>query len=228
MEIIQNYLTNNNCYKKGQKIKVEGIMVHSTACPNVPAKTFVKSWNVDKPNGRSVCVHAFLDDKEIYQTLPWDIQGWHAGGNANNKLIGFEICEPKDYSDKKYFESVKAKALELCLFLCQKYNLEAESVTTHCEAYAQRGKAYASNHSDIHHWWKKYHNYSIDDFRKDLNIKLNKEKNKMDFKTGIEALNYLSDKGRITDKDYWEKVLETTRNVEYIFIKWAKDITSKK
>ena len=86
MKIIQNYLTKNNCYIEGQTIKVKGIMVHSTACPGVKAKNFLMSWNMPKPNGNSVCVHAFLDDTGIYQTLPWNYQGWHAGGNANNRI----------------------------------------------------------------------------------------------------------------------------------------------
>ena len=34
MKIIKNYLTNNLCYQKQQYLKkIEGIMVHSTACP---------------------------------------------------------------------------------------------------------------------------------------------------------------------------------------------------
>jgi len=156
--------------------------------------------------------------------LPWNYQGWHAGGNANNELIGFEICEPKDYADKEYFEIVKKKALELCVFLCKQYNLNAELVTTHCEAYSQKGKNYASNHADIHHWWKTYHNYTIENFRADLK-KLLEATTTLELKTGAEALDFLVSKGRISDKSYWEKVLETTRQVEYLFIKWAKDIT---
>ena len=33
IKIQENFLTKNNCYLKGQKIKIKGIMVHSTACP---------------------------------------------------------------------------------------------------------------------------------------------------------------------------------------------------
>ena len=47
---------------------------------------------------------------------------------------------------------------------------------------------------------------------------------KTEFKTGTEALEYLVSGGRITDKEYWLKVLETTRQVECVFIKWAKDV----
>lgn len=224
MKITQTFLTNNNCYKKGQKITVKGIMLHSTACKGVPASNFVKSWNVDKPNGISVCVHAFVDLTGIYQTLPWNYQGWHAGGNANNELIGFEICEPKDYADKEYFKKIKSIALDLCTYLCQEYGLNETNITSHVEGYKKKGKDYASNHSDLDHWWLTYHNYSIDDFRRDLKQRLEKAKNNIEFKTGKEALDYLVAKERITDPEYWSKVLDTTRNTEYLFIKWAKDV----
>lgn len=222
MEIIQNYLTQNNCYKKGQLIGIKGIMLHSTACKGVPASNFLKSWNVDKPNGRSVCVHAFVDTTGIYQTLPWTYQGWHCGGNGNNELVGFEICEPKDYANIEYFKNVKNKALNLCAYLCEVYEINPLDVTSHCEAYKKKGKAYASNHSDLDHWWLKYHNYSMDDFRNELQEKINERKNKN--MTGEEALEFLVKEGRITDQDYWLKALETTRNIEYLFIKWVQDI----
>ena len=224
MKIIQNYPTNNNCYLKGQTIKINGIMVHSTACPGVKASNFLKSWDTAKPNGNSVCVHAFVDDTGIYQTLPWNYQGWHAGGNANNSYIGFEICEPKDYSDKEYFLKVKSEAVKLCVYLCKKFNLAPESILTHCEGYKLKGKTFASNHADIYHWWKKYHNYTMNDFRNEVKKALESEEKKMKFNTGIEALNYLTKKGRITNKEYWQKVLDTTRNTEYLFIKWAQDV----
>ena len=46
----------------------------------------------------------------------------------------------------------------------------------------------------------------------------------MEFKSGSDALGYLAETGRIQDKEYWTKVLETTRQIEYIFIKWAQDV----
>lgn len=226
MEIIQNYLTKNNCYLKGQTITVKGIMVHSTACPGVKASNFLKSWDTPKPNGNSVCVHAFVDDTGIYQTLPWTYQGWHAGGNANNSYIGFEICEPKNYADKEYFEKTKNTAKKLCVYLCQKFSLTPEAILTHCEGYKLKGKAFASNHADIYHWWQKYFNYTMDNFREEVKIELERGKNKMEFKTGTEALTYLVEKGRITDKTYWKKALDTTRNIEYLLIKWANDVAT--
>lgn len=224
MKIIQNFLTNNNCYLTGTPLKPKGIMVHSTACPGAMAKNFLNSWNVPKPHNVNVCVHGFLDNTAFYQTLPWEMKGWHAGGSANSELIGFEICEPSNYSDKEYFNIVRKSAIEVCAFLCKKFNLSPDSITTHCEGYMRYGSSYASNHSDIHHWWKVYHNYTINDFRKDVKKKLDGDDG-MKFDNGNDALNYLVEKGRISEKDYWEKVLVTTNKIEYLFMKWAEDFS---
>ena len=87
-----------------------------------------------------------------------------------------------------------------------------------------KGKTFASNHADIYHWWKNYFNYTMDDFRNEVKKDLESKGKKMKFNTGIEALNYLTEKGRITNKVYWEKVLDTTRNTEYLFVKWTEDV----
>ena len=39
-----------------------------------------------------------------------------------------------------------------------------------------------------------------------------------------EALDYLVDKGRITDKELALKKLDTVRDEKWIFIKWANDV----
>lgn len=150
-------------------------MLHSTACPGVPPENFVKAWNVIRPNGQSVCVHAFIKPGYVFQTLPWNMRAWHCGGTGNNVAIGFEICEPLDYKDKGYFLAVKQTALELCAYLCKTYNINPANVTSHCEAYRNYGKSFASNHSDLDHWWKKYFNYTMDDFRMELYKFMNEE-----------------------------------------------------
>lgn len=179
MEIIKNILTKNACYTRGITIVPTQIMLHSTAVKGAPAKNFLKSWNTAYPNNKAVCVHAFVDPGKAYQTLPWNMRGWHCGGNGNNYAIGFEICEPSDYNDKKYFLEIKKTALELCVYLCKEFNLKAKDVTSHCEACRRYGKAYASNHSDLDHWWKKYFDYTMDDFRDELEDMLEKEEEDM-------------------------------------------------
>jgi len=190
MKLKTLYLTENACYKSGKRMTPKGVMVHSTGANNPNLKRYVgpddgllgvnqygNHWNTDKPGGRSVCVHAFigkLKDGSIatYQTLPWDMVGWHSGSgskgsakNANNNgYIGFEICEDST-NDAAYLKKVYTEAVELVAYLCKKYNLDPLKdgvVICHSEGHA---RGIASNHGDVMHWWPK-HGLSMDTFRK--------------------------------------------------------------
>lgn len=181
-----NYLTENECYKVGAKIKPKGIVVHSVGVGQPNKDVFIKSWNTHRPFGRQVCVHAFLDDKGVTQTLPWDMRCWGCGsgknGSYNNSHIQFEICEPAgnkysggqliDYDAKKnekFFNDCYNNAVDLCVMLCNKFSLTEKDIVCHSEAYKL---GYASNHSDVMHWFPK-HGKSMDTFRNDVKLKLN-------------------------------------------------------
>ena len=186
MNLNKLYLTENACYKAGEKIKVKGIMVHSTGANNPYIKRYVgpndgklgenrygNHWNTMYPGGSEVCVHAFIGKLEnesvaAYQTLPWDYRGWHAGGDANNTHIGFEICED-DLTDGNYFEKVYQEAVELCVYLCKKYGLTEKNIICHSEGADQ---GIASDHADVMHWFPK-HGKSMDTFRADVKKLLN-------------------------------------------------------
>lgn len=181
MNLRKLILTNNACYKAGRTIIPKGIMVHSTGANNPQLQRYVgpddgllgknqysNHWNQDKPDGRQVCVHAFigkLNDGTIatYQTLPWNHRGWHGGGSCNDTHIGFEICED-DLSDKSYFNKVYQEAVELCVSLCKLYSLTEENILCHSEGYKMD---IASNHSDVMHWFPK-HGKSMNTFRTDV------------------------------------------------------------
>lgn len=178
MNLKKLILTENACYKASRTIKPKGIMVHSTGANNPNLKRYIarddgllgvnqynNHWNQDRPDGRQVCVHAFigkLADGSIatYQTLPWNHRGWHAGGKANDTHIGFEICED-DLTNASYFNSVYKEAVDLCVYLCKLYDLTEENIICHSEGYKQ---GIASNHADVMHWFPK-HGKSMDSFR---------------------------------------------------------------
>ena len=188
MNLRKLILTNNACYKAGKTIKPKGIMIHSTGANNSWLKRYVgpddgllgknqynNHWNQDKPGGRQVCVHAFigkLADGSIatYQTLPWNHRGWHAGGDANNTHIGFEICED-GLTDASYFSAVYKEAVELCVHLCKLYGLSEKDIICHSEGYKQ---GIASNHADVMHWFPK-HGKTMDTFRADVKKLLSEE-----------------------------------------------------
>ena len=82
MKIVQAILNKNPCYTANRKITVKGLMLHSVGCPQPKASVFLNSWN--SPAHKNSCVHAFIDgnDGTVYQTLPWNHRGWHAGGEC--------------------------------------------------------------------------------------------------------------------------------------------------
>jgi len=188
MNLRKLLLTNNECYIVGKTLNVKGVMVHSTGANNPTLKRYVgpddgllgynqynNHWNQFRPGGRQVCVHGFigkLQDGSIasYQTLPWDMRGWHGGsgnkGSVNDTHIGFEICED-GLEDGAYFAKVYKEAIELCAYLCKMYNLNpmADGVLIcHSEGY-KRGVA--TNHGDVMHWFPK-HGKSMDTLRDDV------------------------------------------------------------
>jgi len=123
---------------------------------NIGPHPFVSdsSGNCRTCGGRRICCHAFIGKLEngavaTYQTLPWDMRGWHGGGSCNNTHIGFEICED-DRKDPVYLRRVFREAVELCAHLCRLFGLTEKDIVDHAEGY-KRG--IASNHSDVSHWF---------------------------------------------------------------------------
>lgn len=178
MKLVKSYLTNNPCYKANKKIAVKGLMLHSIGCSQPNAQVFINSWN--KSTYDSACVHGFIDANNgiIYQTLPWDHRGWHAGGSANNTHIGVEMCEPSciKYSGGAKFtctDLAKARnsvsttynaAVELFAYLCAEYNLDPmKDICSHKEGGK---KGIASGHVDPEHLWSGLGlSYTMDTFR---------------------------------------------------------------
>lgn len=182
MKIVESMLTNNSCYKIGRQITVRGLMLHSIGCPQPNASVFARRWN--DPN-KEVAVHGMIDGNtgEVWQFLPWDIWGWHAGGSANLTHIGVEMCEPdciKYKPSSSYFtykpedrdraiacvETTYNSAVELFAWLCQKFDLNPLGdgvIIGHAEGHA---RGVASNHGDPEHLWKQLGmSYTMDTFR---------------------------------------------------------------
>lgn len=181
MELTQHFLTQSDCYQTGRTILPKGIMVHSTGVAQPDVAVFLKNW--DRP-GVDACVHAFVHQGGVVQTLPWDHRAWHAGSprnggiSANNTHISFEILEPAghsyqggtmvDYDPVKnapYFGAVYGNAVELAAELCKQYGLDPlADIVDHEEGYRLD---IASNHSDVMQWFP-YHGKSMDAFRADV------------------------------------------------------------
>ena len=183
MVIRESILARNPCYTAGRKITVKGLMLHSVGCAQPSACVFINLWNNE--NYGSACVHGFIDAKDgvVYQTLPWDHRGWHAGGSANNTHIGVEMCEPSTIKytngatlvvlDKEAtLAAVKRtydSAVQLFARLCKQFKLDPLAdgvIVSHKEGHA---RGIASNHGDPEHLWNQTGaGYTMNGFRKDV------------------------------------------------------------
>lgn len=177
LDIKQQILTENDCYKIGRTIKPQGVMVHSTGVAQPDPEVFIRRWN--KPDVAK-CVHAFVGREQIIQTLPWTMRGWHAGGSANNTHISFECCEPAGHTyqggtmvgydaeaNQPYFEDIYRNAVQLTAMLCGRFDLDPMQpgvVICHAEGHSL---GVASNHADVLQWWPR-HGVTMDQFRRDV------------------------------------------------------------
>lgn len=194
MKIEKKFAESNLCYKTNEKINVKGIMLYSTMYPQPDAEKVAMSYNSEESSAKKgkACVHAVIDacpdnEKKVYQILPWDCRGWHSGSNANGTHIAVEMCEPDcikykngsqlECSDKEKAKEMIEKALnsavELCAFLCLKFELDPLKdgvILSHKEG-VERG--IASGMNDLEHLFKFIDkNYKMDDFRKAVAAKI--------------------------------------------------------
>ena len=184
MRLYTQLLTHNSCYIKGEHIKPRGVMVHSTGAANPYLRRYLspddgrlgepspRHWN---QGGVGACVHAMIGKAAdgsiaVYQTLPWNMRGWHCGRSGNDTHISFEICED-GLTDEVYFRQTYRAAVELTAYLCQLYHLDPQAdgvVLCHSEGYA---RGIASNHADVMHWWRKF-GATMDNFRANVALEM--------------------------------------------------------
>ena len=95
IDIVEAFTAKNKCYQAGAPLRPQGLMLHSIGTPQPSAAVLARYFDQYQPGGQSVCVHAFVQaDGTVYQTLPWEMRGWHCGGTANSTHIGIEMTEP--------------------------------------------------------------------------------------------------------------------------------------
>ena len=189
MQIIKNYITNNDGYKKQQQIEVKGLMIHSVGTPQPKAYPFINTWN--KSGIKSNC-HLIIESADkAYQLLPClenfgkAHRGWHCGGDGNNLYIGVEMTEPdtiqyisgasfKDLNPLKTKEHILSTyngAVDLFAKLCTFHNLnplDNNVIISHSLGYKL---GLASNHGDVEHLWT-YAGLSLSQFRTDIYNKM--------------------------------------------------------
>ncbi len=106
-----------------------GITIHNTGAIKASSgTTMAEQYTRATINGNmnSVRVHFYVDDKEAWQNLPLDWQGWHAAdgnGDGNTATIAIEcIGDSKEAEDN---------AARLTAWLLKKYSMNTAHVYTH-------------------------------------------------------------------------------------------------
>ncbi len=182
INIVEAFATKNKCYQAATPLTPRGIMLHSIGVPQPNAAVMAQNFNQYRPNGQSVCVHAFVQrDGAVYQTLPWTVQAWHCGGSANRTHIGVEMTEPASIvytggaswrdldpaATEAHVRGTYAAAVELFAQLCEQYALdplEDGVIISHAEGAA---RGIASAHADPTHLWRAF-GMTMDGFRRDV------------------------------------------------------------
>lgn len=191
MNLIQCFLTNNDCFRYNearidsryitfQDEGPKGLMLHSVGCGEPRADIWVKSWNCP---GKEIMVHAFVETDRVVQTLPWHYRAWHAGGSANNWCIGVEMTEPDTIvypdpmkaafidqdpaSTEAHIRATYRGAVALFAQLCKQFSLDPLAdgvILSHAEGHA---RGVASGHADPEHLWSAF-GLTMDAFRRDV------------------------------------------------------------
>lgn len=104
---------------KGANAKAHNTYIHNLASYH-PKDTTHVSW------------HLSVDDKFIYQHIPFDEIAWHCGdgggvNSGNRNSIGIEICENPDMNYKQAEEN----AIALTVLLMMEFNMKPADVVPH-------------------------------------------------------------------------------------------------
>src|SRR5690606_25918355 len=124
LKIVQKFIPKGQTKQRpGYSMAPKYITVHNTANANKGANAEMHSkYLLNGAGGRTVGWHFTVDDTQIYQHLPVNESGYHAGdgnGAGNRQSIGIEICENSDGN----FEQAVKNAQELIDKLMREYNI---------------------------------------------------------------------------------------------------------
>ncbi|WP_142306526.1 MULTISPECIES: S-layer homology domain-containing protein [Bacillus] len=139
----------NENIRPGYAMEPKYITIHETANTSKGANALNHAKYLDSQargnTDRSASWHFTVDDKEIYQHLPLNEVGWHAGNKTGNyESIGIEIAVN---SDGNYAKAVE-NARKLAAYLMNELNISLDHVQKHqfwsgknCPAFMiQRGQ----------------------------------------------------------------------------------------
>jgi len=95
LNIVQDFIPVGNSNRPGRRLNATSITIHNTDNEDAGANAaaHAKYQKGAEARRREVSWHFTVDDRSVYQSLPTNEIGWHAGnGEGNATSIGVEIC----------------------------------------------------------------------------------------------------------------------------------------
>ncbi|MEC1896613.1 N-acetylmuramoyl-L-alanine amidase [Bacillus velezensis] len=130
VKITKDFIPVGHNNRPGYAMDPAYITVHNTANTAKGASAAMHARYEKNPE-TPTSWHFTVDEKEIYQHLPLNENGWHAGdgnrGTGNRKSIGIEICENSDGD----FEKAVANAQWLIKKLIKEQGISLANVVPH-------------------------------------------------------------------------------------------------
>ncbi|AKD29030.1 prophage LambdaBa01, N-acetylmuramoyl-L-alanine amidase, family 2 [Bacillus velezensis NJN-6] len=130
VKITKDFIPVGHNNRPGYAMTPAYITVHNTANTARGANAAMHARYEKNPE-TPTSWHFTVDEKEIYQHLPLNENGWHAGdgnsGTGNRKSIGIEICENSDGD----FEKAVANAQWLIKKLMKEQGISLANVVPH-------------------------------------------------------------------------------------------------
>ncbi|WP_437183302.1 N-acetylmuramoyl-L-alanine amidase [Shouchella miscanthi] len=131
MNIIQDFIPASNGNRPGYALNPTYITIHETANTSAGANAAMHARYVKNPT-TAVSWHFTVDDGQtIYQHLPLNENGWHAGdggsGTGNRQSIGIEICVNRDGD----FQQAMRNAGQLTRQLMDQFQIPLDRVVAH-------------------------------------------------------------------------------------------------
>ncbi|MCR9040966.1 N-acetylmuramoyl-L-alanine amidase [Bacillus sp. L381] len=130
VKITRDFIPAGRNNRPGYSMNPAYITVHNTSNTAEGADAASHARYAKNP-ATATSWHFTVDDKEIYQHLPLNENGWHAGdgnrGTGNRKSIGIEICENSDGN----FEKAVANAQWLIKKLMNEQGISLANVVPH-------------------------------------------------------------------------------------------------
>lgn len=158
-EYVEEKFLTPNPYSRPEKPleEVHGIVVHYVANPCSTAREnrmyFESLKDQDgKKNPTSASSHFVIGlEGEVVQCIPLN-EVAYASNNRNSDTISIECCHPDETG--KFYDSTYQSLVQLCAYLCDTFELDAEDVIRHYDVTGKICPKYFVDHEDA---WEQFH-----------------------------------------------------------------------